>query len=77
MKLLAPTLGLSMRERFDSDDLAISSVSYSCRHGSVWEVEVRCKRCGRVRVVAHSHSYREHWGRLYDASERLIVRRSS
>lgn len=71
---LAPTPGLSMRERFDSPEVHISSTSYECAHGKHYEVEVLTKACGHRRIVAHSHSYREHWRQMYEASEQLIVR---
>lgn len=67
------TLGLSMRERFDSDEFSISSVAYECRHGKHYEVELLHKACGRRQVLAHDHNYREHWRHMYEASERLIL----
>lgn len=65
--------GLSMMERFTSADLSISSISYECRHGKHYEVEVFDKRCGHRRVIHHTHSYRAHWAAMYEASERLIL----
>lgn len=73
MKLLDPTPGLTWRERFESPVLRISSLSYECAHGKHFEVEVLTKGCGHRRIVAHTHSYAEHWRQMYDASERLIV----
>lgn len=70
-----PRTGLTMRERFNNDEVSIQSTLYECAHGKHYEVVVVTKACGHRKVIAHTHSHREHWAQMYEASERLILTR--
>lgn len=71
--MLKPTPGLTMQQRFSNSEFTISSISYECAHGKHYEVEVRNRLCNHTIVIHHTHSHRDHWDHMYDASERLIV----
>lgn len=73
MSLLKPTEGLTVQQRFTSREFSINSLSYECVHGKHYEVEVHNRLCNHKNIIHHTHSYRNHWDAMYDASERLIV----